>query len=234
MRRLPICEVGLALGLYPLSESHEPEFVSLKNNWPANATAQSYWGELVGDENIKFQAGKSRATLIASVEMKVVQHILAHTIGARKSSHGCVSNFEIFQMYSMAHNWRIDVGYEVAKFFYRQATDPRAKGIFCGGYITKLLKGLKFFRNDPNDPGIPSPKISDAPFRLYGLVKLIDQRASPRYTTPPRGVSSPFAASTSQAPPPESEIQQLRREFQAERELNKRERQKNKRFRAAV
>ena len=102
-----------------MSETNNAEFVNLKNNWPTNASAQSYWGELVGDENVKFQAGKSRASLITSVDMKVLQHILVHTIGACKSRYGCVSTFEILQMYSMAHSWQIDVGFEVAKFFHR-------------------------------------------------------------------------------------------------------------------
>ena len=92
----------------------------------------------------------------------------------------------------MARRQRIDLGYQIAKYFERQATDPRVKGIYCGGYITKLLKGFHIFQEpDPATQGIPSKKISDGPFQQWGLVKLLHQ------PTPPRPGPSPSAPSTS-------------------------------------
>ena len=59
----------------------------------------------------------------------------------------------------MATKLKINIGLEVAKYIYRQTTDPRVKGIYCGGYIMKFLKGFEIFQDlDPTVTGIPSPQ----------------------------------------------------------------------------
>ena len=93
------------------------------------------------------------------VNLRVAHNLLAHNIGARKSSHGVVNTFEIFNIYTVATRMKINIGLEVAKYIYRQATDPRVKGIYCGGYITKFMKGFEIFRNpDSTVKGISPPR----------------------------------------------------------------------------
>ena len=71
--------------------------------------------------------------------LKVVHHILSHTIGARRSSNGVVNTYELAYFYSMDKKYKINVGIELAQFIMRQASDHRTKGIFYGEYITRLL-----------------------------------------------------------------------------------------------
>ena len=96
------------------------------------------------------------------------------------------------------------MGYQVAKYMFRQVDDPRGKGIYCGGYITKLLKGLEIFQAPEGDRGKPSTKITNGPFPGWNLVKVDDR--IPRYTTQPRSAPSSSTPSTSQVPPQESEL----------------------------
>ena len=92
---------------------------------------------------------------------------------------------------------RINLGYQIAKFLFRQANDPEVKGIYCGVYITKLLKEYAIFEELKVDLVILSSKITDGPFCLWGLVKLTNHPTTSRYFTPPRGVLSLFTPSTS-------------------------------------
>ena len=93
------------------------------------------------------------------------------------------------------------------------------KDIYCGGYITKFLKGFEIFQDpDSTVKGIPSPKISDGPFCSWDLVKLIDMSSPSRFTTPPRGTSTPTGASSSLD---QTELQLLRSDFNKERSKNK-------------
>ena len=129
------------------------------------------------------------------MELRIIHHLMAHTIGQRKSSHGIVNSFEISYLYSLVNRKWIDLGYQVAKYLFRQVEDPRAKGIYCGGYITRLLKGLKVFQPLESDPGKPSTRISNGPFSGWGLVKVID--GASRYTSPPRSTPPSSTPSTS-------------------------------------
>ena len=56
---------------------------------------------------------------MTDVNLRVAHHLLAYTIGARKSSHGVVNTFEIFYIYTMATKMKINIGLEVAKYIYR-------------------------------------------------------------------------------------------------------------------
>ena len=154
------------------------------------------------------------------IDLRVIHHLMAHTIGQRKSSHGVVNTFEIFYLYTLVNQLRINLGYQVAKFMFRPADDPRAKGIYCGGYITRLLKGFKIFQALEADQGIPSKEITNGPFHLWDLVKTIDRPSTSRYTSHPRRAPSPSTPSTSQVPSQESEIQHLTRVVEEERTLN--------------
>ena len=237
--RIPTYQIGMVFNLYLPVEANSLEFSRLPTDWPRDMTPQLFWEELIGapprapgvppEAPFKYLPSRSKATLLTNVNWRVVHHLLAHTIGQRKSSHGVVNTFEIFYLYTMARRQRIDIGYQVAKYFERQATDPRVKGIYCGGYITKLLKGFNIFQEpDPATQGIPSRKISDGPFQQWGLVKLFHQ------PTPPRPVTSPSVPSTSRSQSQETELQHLTRVVEEERRLNQQERRKNKRFRSAV
>src|SRR5262249_43412686 len=146
------------------------KFKALPDTWPEDMTTQQCWEEFCEAEN-RYNPSKSKALAMKDVNLQVAHHLLAYTIGGRKSSHGVVNNFEIFHLYSMAKKLKINVGLEVAKNLYRQASDARAKGIYCGGYITKFLKGFGIFQAPPNDHGLQCSIISDGPFHVWGLVK---------------------------------------------------------------
>ena len=63
--------------------------------------AQAVWAQFCEDE-VKCNPSKSKASAMTDVNLRVAHHLLAHTIGARKSSHGVVNTFEIFYIYTMA------------------------------------------------------------------------------------------------------------------------------------
>ena len=113
------------------------------------------------------------------MDLRVIHHLMAHTIGQRKSSHGIVNTFEILFLYTVVSQVRINVGYQIAKYMFRQVDDPRVKGLYCGGYVTKLLKGLEIFQAPAGDPGKPSTTITNGPFSDWNLVKVDDR--IPRY-----------------------------------------------------
>ena len=53
------------------------------------------------------------------MDLRVIHHLMAHTIGQRKSSHGVVNTFEILYLYTLVSQVRINVGYQVAKYMFR-------------------------------------------------------------------------------------------------------------------
>ena len=159
--------IGRALGIYNQEESRHILYGNPPTTWPADMSARDFWNE-IKDTSIKeaeiYNFAHSKASWMKDVDWRVVHHLLAHTIGQKKSSHGVVNASEIFYLYTMTHRIQIDIGYQVADFILRQATSYQTKGVYYGGYITKLLKGLQIFQQPQNDEGVPSRLISNGPF----------------------------------------------------------------------
>ena len=216
------------MGFYEESEPENP----LPISWLENMTAEIFWNQIIQPKVADFVPSKSLATMFTAVENKLLHHILAHTICCKKTSHSKVTSFDMFYLYSMISGHHTDVGVEVANFFVRQVEDTRTQFIFCGGYITALLKGMGIFQQPNDDEGIPCKPISAGPFQSWGLRKIAN-RLAPAATAgvhelpPAEGASSSF-------PPPVNDHEQLRADIREVKEEIKAERKKNKKFRTTL
>ena len=233
---IEIKQIGFFLGLYD-DEDHAE---TLPSSWPDKMNAEIFWSQLIHPKCDDFVPSKSLASTFAAMEHKLLHHILAHTISCKKTSHSKVTSFDMFYLYSLISGYHIDLGVEVANFIARQVEDTRTHVILCGGYITALLKGMGILRHLDRDDGIPCKKISSAPFRSWGLFKIVD-RVPLADTEETHAVSPTRRASTSYSAPPESTIEQVREEVQGikneVRKVKKAihiERQKNKKFRTTL
>src|SRR5262249_41818851 len=157
--------------------------------------------------------------------------------------NGVVNNFELSYLYSIDKKRQVNVGIELALFLIRQATDTRTKGIFCGGYIRKLLMGMNVWQAPSSiDFKVDARPVQDGPFRHWGLTKIHRMRTSTREPiAPPRAaMSSPniptssVGPSIAQVPPTNPSWQLYKKEFQEAERKHEKERLKNKKFRKAV
>ena len=82
-----------------------------------------------------------------NVDWRVVHHLLAHTVGQCKSTHGVVNNFENFYLYTIANWVRINMGYQIAKFYLDKPT-ILGQGEYIVGVISQSFLGaIEFSKN---------------------------------------------------------------------------------------
>ena len=227
---IELSHIGYFLGLRDEAEPDE----ELTNSWPEEMSAEKMWFQMIHPKKTDFVPSKSLASAFQAVEHKLLHHILAHIICCKKTSHSKVTSFDMFYLYSMICDYKIDIGVEVANFIYRQVEDTRTQFILCGGYITALLKRMGILRVPEEDEGIECKRILAAPFRGWGLTKITDRINPPIDTKGIHEIPHTDRPLASYPAPPIDSYEQLRQDIKEVKKEVQKERKKNKKFRSTL
>ncbi|WP_375706372.1 hypothetical protein, partial [Bartonella sp. CL2QHWL] len=128
-------QLGVYLGLYTIEFTESPEFQTLHQDFPLQASPGSFWQSLGGGVSKKASQIKSHAH-------RYIHALLARGVGGRSDSTGVVSRADLLMMYSILERYPIHLGHLFAELISHQATSTRLGAIFAGPYITRLIRGL--------------------------------------------------------------------------------------------
>ena len=200
-------QFSIDCGFYTKEFTQTDAYRELQVDWPSNFNDQQYWRSI--SREMEYAPTTSKASRLCHPELRYVHKLLVHTITGRRESTGVVSRRDLFYIYSMREKVAIHLGHAWAWYLNSQASRPRAGGVCCGPYITRLARNLGLFnRLPPLTIASKMKPIDMDTLRSMGMVERRQGPGGPTYVltgTPPPATEAESERDRSPAPPPQDQ-----------------------------